>query len=503
MKRKKWFIWGGLGLFVIVAILLIWVWQGSPLFKGDVALQVSKEPLILNGVNSAYQVKVTVDPKEKKVESLLRAKVKNDTGKDLDQIFFHIYPNQFRKENPLMGEVWKNVLGNKAQPGWMKVEDVQVGGQKVKYEVKDTVLSVPAAWKKNSEAEVVIRYSFGLPQNNGRLSYDEHAIWMGNWLPIKAVYDEEGWNLDPYYPIGDPFYSDVADYEVEVLLPKGYQAATTGVEVAGENGVEGNLEIHRFKADKVRDFAMVVMDGEYAFKEGKAGNVRVLTWYRKKDLPEVVNKLHNVAIQSINTYGKTYGEYPYPEYDVVATGGFFGGMEYPGLIFAQGSYFERKDPYGIIVVAHETAHQWWYGLVGNDEVEHPWMDESLTEYTTLQYLLEYEKGLAQVYQRMKESALERAGNLEKAGEKISSAVNQFRNWDSYGSMIYEVGPMMFVEWEKKVGKGKMEAFLRDYFTRYRYKNATPLDFLGVMKEHFGDEGVRFMESWLEGKEAVS
>lgn len=498
MKRKSWLIWSGIVLLVAAGAFLLFRWS-QPIPGEKVTPDEGGAIPALEGVNASYRADVWVDPKEKKVEALLKARLKNDTGKDLDRIYFHIYANQFRKENPLIGQAWEEVLGKGAQPGWMKVEEVQVGGSKTAFDADGTLLSVPVHWQKGEEAEVRIRFAIGLPKNNGRLSYDEHAMWLGNWLPIKAVYDEEGWNLDPYYPIGDPFYSDVANYDVEVHVPKGYRVAATGVESAPEKKAESGYAIYRFTADKVRDFAMVVMDQEYRVMEGKTGNVHVLTWYTNKDDPDVVKDLHQVAIKSIETYSKSYGEYPYPEYDVVATGGFFGGMEYPGLIFAQGSYFERNNPYGIVVVAHETAHQWWYGVVGNDEVEHPWMDESLTEYSTLSYLIQNEKTLALIYKSAKDRAVKNAMQHEGRGEKISSGVDQFSNWDSYGLMIYEVGPMMFYEWEQKVGKEAMDSMLRDYYARFQFKNATPLDFLGVVKEHFGDDGVRFMEDWLEGK----
>ena len=35
-----------------------------------------------------------------------------------------------------------------------------------------------------------------------------------------------------------------------------------------------------------------------------------------------------------------------------------------------------------IVVAHEVAHQWWYSLVGNDQIDEPWLDEAFAQFTT-------------------------------------------------------------------------------------------------------------------------
>ena len=79
------------------------------------------------------------------------------------------------------------------------------------------------------------------------------------------------------------------------------------------------------------------------------------------------------AQKSVSTFSASFGPYPYPELDVVL-GAFpdFGGMEYPTIVFSE------VDKW---TVAHEVAHQWWYGLVGNDQYSEPWLDESLATWS--------------------------------------------------------------------------------------------------------------------------
>ncbi len=38
-----------------------------------------------------------------------------------------------------------------------------------------------------------------------------------------------------------------------------------------------------------------------------------------------------------------------------------------------------------MIIAHEAGHQWWYAQVGSDQVAQPWLDESLTEFSTRMY----------------------------------------------------------------------------------------------------------------------
>jgi aminopeptidase N len=75
----------------------------------------------------------------------------------------------------------------------------------------------------------------------------------------------------------------------------------------------------------------------------------------------------------MNTFSRSFGDFPYAEMDVVLAGfATFGGMEYPTVIFA------NPDRY---TVSHELAHQWWYGIVGDDEFAEPWLDESFATWS--------------------------------------------------------------------------------------------------------------------------
>ena len=74
------------------------------------------------------------------------------------------------------------------------------------------------------------------------------------------------------------------------------------------------------------------------------------------------------AERSLDTYSSAFGAFPYPEMDVVLAGfTTFGGMEYPTIIFTNPDRF---------TVCHELGHQYWYGIVGDNQFAEPWLDES-------------------------------------------------------------------------------------------------------------------------------
>ncbi len=87
----------------------------------------------------------------------------------------------------------------------------------------------------------------------------------------------------------------------------------------------------------------------------------------------------------MKSYDQRIGAYPFSELDVVATPTSAGGIEYPGLVVIADSLYKEDTTFREVVVAHEVAHQWWYSLVGNDQIDEPWLDEAFAQFTTALY----------------------------------------------------------------------------------------------------------------------
>ena len=98
-----------------------------------------------------------------------------------------------------------------------------------------------------------------------------------------------------------------------------------------------------------------------------------------------------------------FGDYPYSIYNVVQADFCYGGMEYPNLSIISNS-IENYDEY-LNIIVHETAHQWWYNIVGNDEFNEPWLDEALTEFSTVLFY-DYNDGYNYNHKDMVSSAHE-------------------------------------------------------------------------------------------------
>jgi len=154
-----------------------------------------------------------------------------------------------------------------------------------------------------------------------------------------------------------------------------------------------------------------------------------------------------------------------------------------------GEYFE-------FVTAHEVAHQWWYSMVGNDQVNVPWLDESLTNFSTV-YYYEYAYGRTRadlVFKNFVERSYQNA-KAEGRDGIVYQPVEAFAPKD-YGPIVYGKGAVFFYELREKLGHAVFLDVLRAYLEDRKYKLATPDDLLRVAEQVSGQELDDFYAEWI-------
>ena len=222
----------------------------------------------------------------------------------------------------------------------------------------------------------------------------------------------------------------------------------------------------------MRDF-MLAMSADYEVVTQTVEDVTVRSFYLPGDQAGGEHGL-KVAADALRVYSRRFGAYPFAELDVVESGTRAGGIEYPGLVVIAESLYGQagEGSYFDFVVAHEVAHQWWYSLVGNDQVNHPWLDESLTGYSTILYYQDVlgrsvaDQVLAQSFEAPYQRLVQ-----EKRDQKVDQPVAAFTR-DDYSAVVYRKGPLFFHALRQAIGDDKFDAFLKAYFRQNRYDIAT-------------------------------
>ncbi len=502
--RKK--VLRNIALVLMVILLGIGVTQIYQVLEGH--LQAPGENLSQYGVHE-YKIDARFLEGKNLLEVQQKVLYENKYGEAFDTIYFHLYPNAFQDENkvPFPEDEMAEAYPKGFEAGYIKMGKVKVEGEDVGHTIEgedDTLLALPLKepLKPGERVSISFQYQVKVPPCASRFGYGENTYNFGNWYPIATVYDESGWNLEPYYAIGDPFYSEVGNYEVTLRLPEKYELATTGniLKTNTEKDNQGQKEkIWKIKAQGVRDFAWVISD-KFKVKSGKVDDTKIKVYYLDG---QAGTKALEVTKNSIEAFNQLFGKYPYKQFSVVSNDFYIGGMEYPNLIYIDQNIFSGKYNIALeYIIAHETAHQWWYGMVGNNEIDEPWIDEALTEYSTMLYYRERygDKTMMTMFNEMIVNDYVRSKALAQDGkERIAKSVNEFQSNHEYSGMVYSKGAMMFYELEEKVGRENFQKILQYYFKGNQFTNVTGKDIQDITQAVTGKDYQEFFDQWLSGK----
>ncbi|MDE5897431.1 MAG: M1 family peptidase, partial [Clostridia bacterium] len=208
-----------------------------------------------------------------------------------------------------------------------------------------------------------------------------------------------------------------------------------------------------------------------------------------------------VAADSLAYYSETFGDYAYPRYTLVETDFPYGGMEYSGLAMIASDLRPSELP---LAVAHETAHQWWYGKVGSNQFECSWQDEGLAEYSTALFLGEhpeygctYEQAVAQSEKSYRAFFSVYSQLNGEADTKMNRPLTSFTGDYEYRNIAYDKGVILFSRLRSVLGDRKFFGGLKEYDKKYAGKIASPSDLIACFTAAGGNaEGV--FTSFTEG-----
>lgn len=449
-----------------------------------------------------YQIQVEVDEENKVLTCNQSINYHNNSENCLSVVSFFVYANAFSQDQPAVGTAYLDkAYPNGESFGLFCLESVTANGQKADFCFeKPSILSVEIGqlWQ-NETVQIEMNYTISLANINHRLGYGDNTINCGNFFPIACVYENGQFVKPDFSTNGDPFYSDVANFEVKIEHSAEYMLACTGDQTV-TNRNEGRVEVF-CKADRVRDFCFVLSDKFECLTDFVEG-VEVRYYFYNKD-----NADHHLktVTKALSTFEDLFGEYPYKQLSVVESNFCFGGMEYPNLVLVSDGLADRETVDYVIV--HEIAHQWWYGMVGSNQFDHAWQDEGLTELSTALFF-ENNPEYGIEYQQIMQNATTSYKTFVAVFEKVLGAVDEsmdrkltdFDTEPEYVSCVYTKGMLMFDWIRSDLGDKKFFKAIKEYFETFRYENASPQDLINTFCKQRNLK--KAFESWLSGKVVV-
>lgn len=409
----------------------------------------------------------------------------NNSKDKLSQIYFHLYPNTYKELETAPVLFKQDVLSKGYTPGYIEIEDLKVDGKQVDFSIQgqgDTILKInlPQTLNPGDKVTIYFKYTGKLPKNIDRFGYGDNVFNFGNWYPIACVYDETGWNLDPYYNLGDPFYSDIANYHVKITVPEDMVVAASGNIV--KEKIKGDKKTYIIEGKLIRDFAWVA-SFDFLVEKLEVDDT-VIKLYALEENSSMAAFTLEVGKKSLEIFNELFGQYPYGVYSIVMTE-FPTGMEYPGLVFINKEYYnEKAKNYLEQVIVHETAHQWWYGVVGNDQIDEAWLDEALATYSEVIYVYHVygEKEAENYYQYYCEMPYEYAKSYLDIDTGIKKSLDEFNGWDDYGVLVYAKGAVFLNSIKEDFGMETLCNILREYYENYKFHISNTEAFIKVCEK---------------------
>jgi hypothetical protein len=460
----------------------------------SVLLPTARQDLVALEGAPRYTLMLDIDPSLSRFQGRLRVEYTNQESVPLDEVYFRLLPNG----------------GKSYGDGSLTVSDVRVDGETTtgKLSMQDTVLAVdlPASLAPGQRLKIDLEFAGEVPLDFGsgtagygiyNLDRDQDFLSLSGWYPILAVYDDQGWNLDPVSEIGDSVYSDTGLYSVQVCAPDGLIVASTGSRI--DEQASGSKVCTQFESGPTRDFYLAASPN-FQLASQEVDGVR-LNSYSLPGHEQAAQQALDVAVNSLRIFNQKFGPYPFAELDMVdAPMRNALGVEYPGIFLIGSTLYDKPQEASFLVtIAHEVAHQWWYSVVGNDVFEAPWLDEGLTTYSSSLYFEfggspEFANGLVNYWQDRFERLISE-GKDDRIVEDLAYFEN-LRDPGVYSGIVYTKAALFFHALRQEIGDRAFFEALQQYYQGNKYGLAAPEDLLAAFEQAAGRDLDAFYDQWL-------
>ncbi|MFX0197692.1 MAG: M1 family metallopeptidase, partial [Candidatus Hodarchaeota archaeon] len=422
----------------------------------------------------------------------------NTENVPLTELFFHLYPNAFQNVN----ELYPNVPQDEG--GALVINSVtdNEGNLFMTELLNQTNLRLDLVIPLQPEESLEIRMEFDvkIPHIPNRFGYWQNDNMtthnLGNWYPIVAVFEEIGWHTKPYAYSGESFYSEIANYQVNITVPTREVVAATGVLLSKVPREDGTTT-WCWEAEVVRDFVFSVSP-DFQVRSKPAQGTTISSYYVAID-SERGERALEIAETSLKLFSQLYGPYPYTTFSIVENptpNG--GGMEYPTLVLMGSGLYRRASAITFeAVLVHEIAHQWFPFLIGSNSYAEPFADEAFATfsekiYWEFVYGPEAGEEAWQYTQNHYLSFLKQTG----ADEIVYQNMTYWDRNAAYSPIVYSKGALIIRMLRFVVGNSTFFKAIQAYYERFLHTNAKIRDLITVFEEVSGTDLDWFFMEWL-------
>jgi Peptidase family M1 domain len=473
--------------------------------------------------NANYTITARLDPATRTITGSETINFRNMTSRPATELQFHLYWNGWKNERSTF--MRERALAGSADDeprsagDWasMEVTSIRIGGidrtATKRFIAPDddnqhdeTVMAValPQPLSTGANATIEVAWTAHVPRPFARTGAIGNFFFIAQWFPKLGVLQEDGWNCHQFHA-GTEFFSDFGIYDVSLTVPAGWPVGATGVQVKRADNPD-RTTTHRYYQEDVHDFAWttsptyVERTARFEHPRLPAVDMRLLL---QPEHASQADRHFDATRTTLKYYGEWFGAYPYGHITIVdpAFQSDAGGMEYPTLFTAGTRRLAPRrvtTPEGVTV--HEAGHQFWYGMVANNEFEDAWMDEGFNTYSTaraiaqdytpnflaLRYFGGFVPHVVREIALSRETDGNRLGGYRRDARSDGQSTPSFRYFPSTGgSITYNKTALWLNTLERWIGWPAMQRILSEHFARWSFKHPKPDDFFKVATEVAG------------------
>ncbi len=495
-----------------------------------------------------YRISARLDAKAHAIEGSEVLIWRNLSPNLVGELQFHLYMNAFRNAKSTFAKESRrrDEKPDRKHEGWIDVKRMQIEGgadltKAIRFIHPDddnaddrTVISVPLPAPVHPGGSITLQIDFytKLPEVVARAGYYGDFNMVAQWFPKIGVWEGAGkrhalwghWSCHQYHALSE-FYADYGRFDVRITVPSKYVVGATGAMQEQTRDAAAGTTTYRYVQADVHDFAWTAQPQFVRFVRTfdparEVSPKELADTAQLLGLPEADVRLRPVQVivlmqpehaaqierhvravfAGIKYFGLWYGAYPYDTLTVVDPpygGEEAGGMEYPTLITTGTEWLLSQDQFSPEeVTIHEFGHQYWYGLVGNNEFEESWLDEGFNTYSTGKVIdLVYGPqrfpvrilgvplgGFLRTPLLWQENIDRGAYLLAPKADSIVRNAWQYYDRLSYGLNSYNRPSLTLRTLENYLGSRTMARIMRTYQLRWRYRHPASADFFAVVND---------------------
>ena len=328
------------------------------------------------------------------------------------------------------------------------------------------------------------------------LGYTDLQTNFGDWYPYIPPYvPGVGWLAHAPAFYGEYQAYETADFDVIIRLV----GKETNLVIAAGAPLDAQDEVWHYRHAAARSFAWSASPYYQVLTQTvtlDAAHSVLLASYFFPAYQAAGQSLLDTMARALPDFSRRFGVLERPVLAGVQAD-FIDGMEYDGLYFLSSDFYnwhkDGQEDFLVALAAHETAHQWWYGLVGNDQARQPWLDEALCTYSEhLYYETVYPQAL-EWWWTYRVNYYEPEGWVDISVFEVPAVVGQYR---IYRNPVYLRGALFMQELRTLMGDEVFFAALRDYAGRYAYGQADAAGFWTIIRAHTEQEMEPLMRKYF-------